>query len=243
MQSIKLFFFLIGLVFITDLSAQDSSKHIITKKIVSGSRIILDFKGAVLPDTVWKRLVISGEYGLKPFSGDTLTLYKLSEKEKEKRVANLENMPKPRESKAFYVGENFYKLKTKDIYGNKINSKELKGKIIVLNYWFTNCPPCRMEIPELNKIAADYKTDSSIVFIAIALDDADEIAEFIRNNPFTYSLIADGKYLDNSYKITEYPTNVVLDRDGKVYFHAVGYGPNTVFWIRKSIENIRTKFL
>jgi len=237
----KCFLILILAIAANKLCAQDSLQQTITKKISPSDRVIIDLNGAVLSKKIWQNLLMSGEYGLKSFSGDTMMLYQLSDKDKKSREARIADMPMPQESRAFYNGDKFTRIKTKDIYGNKINTKDLKGKIIVINYWFINCPPCRLEIPELNKIVADYKSDTSVVFIAIALDDVDEIADFISSQPFHYTLIGEGKYLDDSYKIKGYPTNLVIDKEGKVYFNSMGFGPNTVFWIRKSIEEIKQK--
>ena len=66
-------------------------------------------------------------------------------------------MPKPNESKYFTTGKSFGKFKTTDMNGNKINTQDLKGKTIVMNFWFINCPPCRTEIPHLNKLVDKYK--------------------------------------------------------------------------------------
>ncbi|CAN5856798.1 hypothetical protein BH11BAC4_BH11BAC4_18950 [soil metagenome] len=238
---LKLFLFFIALVGATDLSAQDSSKHTIKKRSSFNDLVFLDFNGTFIPGIIAKKLLSSGDYAMRTISGDTMMVYQLSVKEKERRDSGIANRPRPAESNAFFNGDRFTRIKVKDIYGNKIDTKALKGKIIVLNYWFINCPPCRMEIPELNKIVADYKTDSSVVFIAIALDDAEEIVDFISSTPFDYKLIAEGKFLDDAYKIKGYPTNVVIDKEGKVYFSSLGYGAGIVFWIRKSIEEIKQK--
>ncbi|MBL0145113.1 MAG: TlpA family protein disulfide reductase [Chitinophagaceae bacterium] len=169
----------------------------------------------------------------------SFTLYQLSEKEKLQRQARIDKMPRPTESKCFKTGETFAKIKTKDIHGNKINTKSLKGKIIVLNYWFTNCMPCVMEMPELNKIADKYQNDSSVVFISIALDDANTIEKFLKLHPFKYAIIDNGRFLTTENNITSYPTNVVVDQNGKVYFHTSGLAPNTAQWINKSIEELK----
>ena len=77
-------------------------------------------------------------------------LIRLSDEDYEKRISS---MPKPAESKFFRTGTEFTHIKARDIDGNKINTKNLLGKTIVLNFWFINCPPCRMEMPDLNKLA------------------------------------------------------------------------------------------
>mgnify|MGYP003406841418 FL=1 len=230
--------------------AQDSTKNkfvVRAKYRITSETIVTDSAGQILPYAIWSALKNTGEYYIKPVEPDnektSFILYKLSEKEKQRNLANIDKMPKPAASKFFKTGETFSKIKTTDLYGNKINTKNLKGKIIVVNYWFTTCMPCITEIPELNKITDKYKNDSSVVFISIALDDANTIKQFLKLHPFNYAIIDDGRFLASDNNITSYPTNVVVDQNGKVYFHASGLSPNTPKWINRSIEELKTAAL
>ena len=148
-------------------------------------------------------------------------------------------MPKPAESRFFKTGDPFPKIKTNDMYGNKINTKNLKGHIIVVNYWYADCVPCISEMPELNKIADRYKNDSGVVFISIAKDEATTLETFLKLHPFKYAIIDNGGFIISENNITSYPTNVVVDQNGKVYFHTSGLSPNTTKWIGKSIEELK----
>jgi thiol-disulfide isomerase/thioredoxin len=152
-------------------------------------------------------------------------------------------MPKPAESTYFITGQMLKSFSAVDINGNKIVLNDLKGKVVVINFWFIECPPCRMEIPELNKIAVKYATDPGVVFVAIAMDDKDAVNKFIKTNPFGYRHIDNGKTFAGLYKINLFPTNIVLDKNGKVLFHSSGYAPNTPYWITKSIEEAKQKSL
>ena len=147
-------------------------------------------------------------------------------------------MPKPKESEFFKTGKEISNFKATDINGNKINVKELKGKVVVLNFWFINCPPCRKEIPELNEMVNDYKDSTNIVFLGIANDYKEELQEFLKNNPFDYAIIDNGRYIAGKYNIRSFPTNVILDQSGRVYFHSSGLSTWTVTWLRKSIEDL-----
>ena len=90
--------------------------------------------------------------------------------------------------------------------------------------------------PEPNKIVLNYKNNPNVIFLAIALDKKYQIKDFLKTTPFAYHIIDDGREYANLYKITTYPTNLVLDKDGKVVFHATGVKSNTPYWIKKSIE-------
>ena len=90
-----------------------------------------------------------------------VVLYPMPEEVKRKYL-NIEPAP----SDFFTTGSKFSSFLTKDLNGKTIDLKNLAGKILVLNYWFIGCLPCRKEIPKLNKIVDEYRSDSGVVFIA-----------------------------------------------------------------------------
>src|SRR6187401_172114 len=139
------------------------------KQPITESSVIKDSLGAIVPYNIWSSLLMTGRYKIKTDAKDhtEFILCRLSDEEYEKVLGT---MPKPKESNFFTTGSKFSHFKTTDIDGNKINTKSMGGKIIVLNFWFINCPPCRMEMPELSKLADTYRADSSIVFLSKALD-------------------------------------------------------------------------
>jgi len=208
------------------------------KQPLTESSVVKDSLGAVVPYTLWSSLLMTGRYKIKATEKDNteFILYRLSNEEYEK---GLETMPKPKESNFFRTGGRFSHFKTTDIDGNKINTKNLEGKIIVLNFWFINCPPCRMEMPELSKLSDTYKSDSSIVFLAIALDKKYDIEQFLNGSSFGYTIIDNGRFITDQYRISSYPTNVIVDQNGKVYFHSSGLSTGTVHWLKKSIEELK----
>ncbi len=202
--------------------------------------VVKDTTGMQLPYAIWNQLLITGRYKIKQEKpGDPNTAFiiaRMSEEEYERKLAN---MPKPADSKYFKTGARFTHFRTTDINGNKINTKALSGKILVINFWFINCPPCRNEIPGLNRLSEQYKGDSSVVFLAIALDQKYELKEFLKTHPFGYTVIDDGRSVSSQYGINGYPTNVVVSPEGNVAFHATGYALNTVPWIKKTVEKLK----
>lgn len=196
--------------------------------------VIRDSSGTIYPAELAKRLLATRKYSLR-ISKDRTTafLVMLSDAEMEKKLAML---PKPPDSKFFTTGQKIRSFSERDMNGNKFVLKELQGKVVVLNFWFINCPPCRMEIPQLNELVTGYRQNQDVEFIAIALDDKYEIREFLKTSPFLYNIIDGARYIASQYGITLYPTHVVLDREGKVVFHSSGLSAGTVPWIKRSIE-------
>ena len=214
---------------------------------ITENSVVKDSAGVLYPFALWQKMMQSGDYELRPIDpandSTAFLIHKSDRKVKIIHGASDDNamslLPKPPESMFFTTGEKIGSFSANDINGNKIKLSELKGKVVVLNFWFIGCPPCRMEIPELNKIALKYSSDPNIIFIAVALDYKYDIKQFIKDNPFAYHIIDDGRIYANLYKITLYPTNVILDKEGRVRFHASGYTTNTPYWIEKTIDELK----
>ena len=97
--------------------AQDSTKNkFVQRKSIKITKetVVTDSSGQILPYAVWSALKNTGEYYIKPKDPDnektTFILYKLSEKDKQRNLVNIDKMPKPAESKFFKTGESFTKI-------------------------------------------------------------------------------------------------------------------------------------
>jgi thiol-disulfide isomerase/thioredoxin len=224
---------LLTVLFTLCANAQNSG----TKVSLNEKTVVKDSSGMIYPYSIWQKLLQTGEYGLKPLNVNAdppeFLLMKLSEAEMKARD---ERMPKPRESAYFRTGSSISNVKLVTLDKKKYNLKDLAGKVVVLNFWFINCSPCRMEIPHLNKMTETYKDRDDVVFLAVALDEAYDLKQFLKEMPFNYGIVDGGRYIASQYGITSYPTHVVLDKEGKVTFHTSGYGMGTVPWLKKSID-------
>ncbi|GGI26136.1 hypothetical protein GCM10008119_21140 [Pedobacter mendelii] len=195
--------------------------------------------GMVYPHEVWKKLLQTGKFSIKSRNTKTengqqeWVIYELTA---EHRKALMERMPKPMQSDSFIAGEKFDGFKTSDINGNKFDLKNTDGKIIVLNFWFINCPPCKAEIPELNELTEAYKENNNVIFIAIALDDRYDLKDFLKTTPFNYNIVNSGRSFAERYGVKSYPTHVVIDKTGTIKFSTLGLATNTIAWIKKSID-------
>ncbi|MBN8838201.1 MAG: TlpA family protein disulfide reductase [Sphingobacteriia bacterium] len=213
---------------------------------ITKTSIVKDSSGLNYPYAIWQKLFQTGNYGIKaidPANVNTeFIIYKYNEAQK--RIADslksirAEHAPKPVESKFFKTGDKLTQFSERDINGKKISIKELQGKVVVLNFWFVNCPPCRNEIPELNKLVDKYQDSNNVVFIAVSLDNIAYIKEFLKTQPFKYRIIDDGGFVaQKTYGINLYPTHVVVDTKGIIRFHTSGLTSGTIKWIDKTIES------
>jgi peroxiredoxin len=114
---------------------------------------------------------------------------------------------------------------TEDMSGNKIDTRQLHGKTVVVNLWFVNCPNCVEEIKQLNQIVDDYKGKSDVVFIGLAASSKNALDKFLVKNPFKYRIAPNSQMIiisqfgtpDKSGQINvPFPMHYVFDKDGKM---------------------------
>ncbi|MBD1209091.1 MAG: TlpA family protein disulfide reductase [Ignavibacteria bacterium] len=109
----------------------------------------------------------------------------------------------------------------KGLDGKTYDIAKLKGKAIVLNFWFIGCPPCRQEIPSLNTLAKEF-AKKDVVFLALALDDEKDLKEFLKKTPFTYTIVPKASEVSQKYGVEAFPTHIVIDRNGMNIGQLVG---------------------
>lgn len=237
MKKISLAILLLAMI---TVAAAQNPRTIIIK--ANENSVVKDSSGMVYPYIIWQKLYTSGEYKMRVIDprveNPEFLIAKLTDDELDARYSK---MPRPVKSENFKDGEKILSFSTSDIDGKKLKLKDLAGKVVVLNFWFIGCPPCRMELPALNQLSVKYANDSNVVFIAIALDDESSLRDFLKLNHLGYHVVSSGQDYARLYKIHLFPTNLVVDKEGKVVFSSVGYSPATPYWIKKSIEESKQK--
>jgi len=109
-----------------------------------------------------------------------------------------------------------------DIHGIERNSKEWLGKVLIINFWATWCPPCREEIPEFIKLQNKYN-NQGLQFVGIAIEEQKPAADFAKQMSVNYPiLIAETGGFELSVQlgntIHALPFSVVVDQNGKIIY-------------------------
>jgi len=121
--------------------------------------------------------------------------------------------------------------------GESLKLSALRGKVVVLNFWFIGCAPCRVEMPGLNTLTDEFK-DEDVVFIAFALDDADALREFLKVKEFKYRIIPKSGKAVIDYGVKVYPTHVIINKSGQVEYMLTGGSEDRHEQLRPLIKNL-----
>ena len=111
------------------------------------------------------------------------------------------------------------------LQGEYITLEDLKGKIVVLDFWGTWCPPCVESVPELRNLHKRYARDGAFVLIGISSDrDAEVWKDFTDKNRMVWPQYRDeNRKIQNAFNIHAYPTYIVIDHEGIVRYQSSGF--------------------
>ncbi len=129
-----------------------------------------------------------------------------------------------------------FSLKDKD--GKTITLESLKGKVVVLNFWATWCPPCRAEIPAFKSAYGKYR-EKGVEIVGVSLDHNgwEVITPFVKQKQIEYPVVLGGAEIARAYgNIQSIPTTIIIDRSGKIVDSHVGAMTETA--LVKSFEKL-----
>ena len=111
----------------------------------------------------------------------------------------------------------------RDLSGKSVTLSDYRGKIVFLNFWATWCPPCRAEIPSMERLNEVFG-QKDFVMLAINVDsDLKTLTEFVGQNSHAFTVLSDAdRTAQTLYRVDKFPETFVIGKDGKVLDHIVG---------------------
>lgn len=116
-------------------------------------------------------------------------------------------------------------LKLKDLDGKSHDLAELKGKVVLVHFWETWCPPCRREMPSMDRLARKFSGENFVVLAVDVGEDVDTIHSFfsqLDTVPSFPILLDQSGATMQTWKIAGLPMTYLIDADGRVAYSAVG---------------------
>jgi peroxiredoxin len=110
-----------------------------------------------------------------------------------------------------------------DLEVSAVNLKDFQGKVVFLNFWATWCPPCRVEMPAMEKLWQKFKQEDFVILAVDLRERKEKINSFVKTNGYTFPVLLDSMgAVANTYGIRAIPTTYLLDSEGRIVGRALG---------------------
>ncbi len=129
--------------------------------------------------------------------------------------------------------------KLKDLNGRSINLDDMKGSILVVDFWATWCGPCITEIPAYNKLQEKYASQGlKIVGVTLASGEAKEVKPFVARHNMKYTILMGEDSIGYDFNVMSFPTTYLVTKDWKVYRKYIGAGPRKTQQLETDIQSL-----
>lgn len=232
MYYLKSILLLCALLFSTISFTQDykfipASQHLLTDAQVKTMQIVItpnimlfNEQGKILPMSKME-LMANPDYKPLFYADENGKIKSLIFQKKSNHPVLVEKNPEAE----FTQGEKAFDFIVTDLKGNTIKLSEQKGKVVVLNFWFTKCGPCVLEMPTLNALVEEYK-DKDVVFLAITFNKKGVVENFLDETNFNYTIAANANDVITMYGVQSYPTSIIINKKGEIVLKEIGYRTN-----------------
>ncbi len=110
-----------------------------------------------------------------------------------------------------------------DTKGNQIKLSDYRGKVVILDFWATWCPPCRRGIPDLIDLQKTYKNKLAVIGISLDTDSKKDVVPFIKEYGINYKVAyGDNNVVQKYGNIQSIPTTFIIDQNGKIVNSYIG---------------------
>ena len=127
----------------------------------------------------------------------------------------------------------------KSLSGGNIKLSELRGTVVLLNFWASWCGPCRTEMPLLDELYQEYR-DYGFTILGVNLDENRDQANLLLDKiPVSFPVLFDpANSTSETYQVDAMPTTVLIDRNGKVRYHHRGYKDGYMDHYRTEVKEL-----
>ncbi|NKB67360.1 MAG: redoxin domain-containing protein [Candidatus Latescibacteria bacterium] len=122
--------------------------------------------------------------------------------------------------------------------GAPVALEELRGQVVLINFWATWCGPCKLEMPHIQALHEQYG-DQGLTVLAISTDQyRDKVEPFIKNQGFTFPVLYDDGSAQANYRVRGIPSLFLLDQAGIIRYSQAGYSPAVVPRLEKMVAQL-----
>ena len=140
----------------------------------------------------------------------------------------------PGEVRMMLTGSRAGNFALKTLEGEPVALEETRGKVVVLDFWATWCPPCREELPYIEKLRQEFA--GQVQFYGINDEESGTVKDFLRKHAYELPVLMDGKrQVHRQYGVSAIPTMLIIDRQGVIREHFIG--SRTEAKLRQAIQS------
>ncbi|OUS02575.1 thiol-disulfide oxidoreductase [Flavobacteriales bacterium 33_180_T64] len=115
-----------------------------------------------------------------------------------------------------------YDWELKDISGNDFDFNTTEGKVIVINFWATWCPPCIAEMSSLEALYQNYKSNDNVVFLFISSEETAVLYEFLTHRDYSFPVFQSKSNYPKEFNVSAIPRTFILDKNGAIVIDKSG---------------------
>ena len=124
---------------------------------------------------------------------------------------------------------------TEDATGNRVDSTSFRGKVVVLNFWATWCPPCRLEMPAMERLYQEFRGRGLVIVAVNFMESRELVQAFAEEQKLTYPMLLDSRAeIAERYGVMRLPETVLIGREGEVIAKTIGYKE----WYKEDVREL-----
>jgi len=116
------------------------------------------------------------------------------------------------------LGEKAVDFQLDSMGGNQVRLSDSLGKPVIINFWTTWCPPCKKEMPEIQKFYEDYKVEIDVFAVNITSNEVSksDVEKYVTSRNFTFPILYDTEYTFRYYEVLDMPATFFIDEEGVI---------------------------
>lgn len=128
----------------------------------------------------------------------------------------------------------------KNLNGDDVQLSQFRGKVVLIDFWAVFCKPCVIALPKIQEIHEKYNDEELVVLMINVSEDKNKIQKFIEENGYTFQVLLDSGNMNvqKNYGVIGIPHTYIIDKQGKVAYSRIGYGPGSEKLLISEIDKL-----
>jgi len=135
-----------------------------------------------------------------------------------------------------------YDWKLKDINGATFDFSSAKGKVIIINFWATWCPPCIAEMPSLEELFQKYKTNEDVVFLFVSNEDTEVLYKFMTHKNYSFEVYQSLTVYPKEFNVSSIPRTFIISKKGDIVVDKSGAADWNSELVTNTIDELLKEF-